>query len=204
MLFLVLLYGAYAALVHKPLTRVLAERRSRTEGAIERARADIAAPRARTEYEQRLRMRVAVFKSQEARRQQALQARAAAVAQAGGKAQAQVEQARAIETEKTAAQAGLQAESRTLAEKSSARFCNRQWQVVADETSSSAEKNTHAQPKSPAFFFCCRYIWASYLVCTGGPRRGSGQAVVPALGPALKPTAFFRPAIGEGNARSCG
>ena len=108
----------YAALVHKPLTRVLAERRSRTEGAIERARADIAAAEARTtEYEQRLReARVAVFKSQEARRQQALQARAAAVAQARSKAQAQVEQARAaIETEKTAAQAGLQAESSRLA-----------------------------------------------------------------------------------------
>jgi len=118
MVFLVLLYGTYTVLVHKPLTRVLAERRSRTEGAIEKARADIAAAEARTtEYEQRLReSRVAVFKSQEARRQQALQARAAAVAVARNKAQAQIEQARAaIEKEKSAAQAGLQAESSRLA-----------------------------------------------------------------------------------------
>jgi F0F1-type ATP synthase membrane subunit b/b' len=57
-----------------------------------------------------------VFKNQEALRQQALQARAAAVAEARNKAQAQVEQARAaIETDKAAAQAGLQAESGKLA-----------------------------------------------------------------------------------------
>jgi F-type H+-transporting ATPase subunit b len=116
--FMVLLYGSYTVLVHKPLTRVLAERRSQTEGAIEKARADIAAAEARTtEYEQRLReARVAVFKNQEARRQQALQARAAAVADARSKAQAQVEQARAaIEKEKVSARAGLQTESSRLA-----------------------------------------------------------------------------------------
>ncbi len=59
---------------------------------------------------------MAVFKSQEAYRQQALQARAAALAEARAKAQAQVEQARAaIEKDKLAAQAGLQAESGRLA-----------------------------------------------------------------------------------------
>jgi len=115
---LVLLYGLYTVLVHKPLGKVLAERRSKTEGAIEKARADIASAEARTaEYEQRLReARAAIFKSQESRRQQALQVRAAAVAEARGKAQAQVEQARsAIEQDKHAAQAGLQAESGRLA-----------------------------------------------------------------------------------------
>jgi len=114
----VLLYGIYTVLVHKPLVKVLAERRSKTEGAIEKARADIAAAEARTaEYEQRLReARMAVFKNQEARRQKALQARAAAVAEARGKVQAQIEQARAaIEKDKTAAQAGLQSESSRLA-----------------------------------------------------------------------------------------
>jgi F-type H+-transporting ATPase subunit b len=97
---------------------VLAERRSKTEGAIEKARADIAAAEARTaEYEQRLReARIAVFKNQEALRQQALQVRAAAVAEARKRAQAQVEQARAaIEKDKVAAQAGLEAESGKLA-----------------------------------------------------------------------------------------
>jgi len=53
---LTLLYVLYTLLVHRPLTAVLAERRSRTEGAMEKARADIAAAAARTaEYEQRLR-----------------------------------------------------------------------------------------------------------------------------------------------------
>jgi F-type H+-transporting ATPase subunit b len=116
--FMVLLYASYAVLVHKPLVRVLAERRSKTEGAIEKARADVAAAEARTaEYEQRLReARVAVFKSQEARRQQAQQARATALATARAKAQAQVEQARAaIESDKQAAQSGLQAEGGKLA-----------------------------------------------------------------------------------------
>ncbi|HEX3351814.1 MAG: ATP synthase F0 subunit B [Terriglobales bacterium] len=117
-IFIVLLYGIYTAVVHKPLVKVLAERRSLTEGAVEKARADIAQAEARTaEYEQRLReARMMVFKSQEARRQQALQARGAAVAEARRRAQAQVEQARAaIEKDKEAAQASLQAESGRLA-----------------------------------------------------------------------------------------
>src|SRR6266481_4536506 len=116
--FIVLLYLIYTAVVHKPLVAVLAERRSRTEGAIEKARADIAQSEARmADYEQRLReARMTVFKSQEARRQQALQGRAAAVAEARSRAQAQVEQARAaIEQDKTAAQTSLQAGSGMLA-----------------------------------------------------------------------------------------
>jgi len=117
-IFMVLLYGLYTVMVHKPLVKVLAERRSRTEGAVEKARADIAAAEARTaEYEQRLReARAALFKHQEARRQKALQARAGVVAQARARAHAQVEKARAeIEKDKLAAQAGLKAESRRLA-----------------------------------------------------------------------------------------
>ena len=115
---MVVLWGAYTVLVYKPLTKVLAERRSKTEGAVEKARADIAAAEARTaEYEQRLReARLAVFKSQEARRQQALQARSAAVAEARSKAHQQVEQARAaLEQDKVAAQERLQVESSRLA-----------------------------------------------------------------------------------------
>jgi F-type H+-transporting ATPase subunit b len=117
-IFVVLLYGIYAAVVHRPLVKVLAERHSRTEGAIEKARADIAKAEARTaDYEQRLReARMSIFKKQEAHRQQALQARAAAIAEARAKAQTQVEQARAaIEKDKLAAQASLEAESGKLA-----------------------------------------------------------------------------------------
>jgi len=117
-IFMCLLYGLYRTLVYKPLSKVLAERRSRTEGAVEKARADIAAAEARTsEYEQRMReARMAIFKAQEARRQQAMKARAEAVTRARSQAQAQVEQARAaLEDEKRAAQETLRAESGRLA-----------------------------------------------------------------------------------------
>jgi F-type H+-transporting ATPase subunit b len=117
-IFMVLLYGTYTALVHKPLVRVLAERRSKTEGAIEKSRVDISMAAARAaEYEQRLReARLAVFKAQEEHRQRALQRRAEIVAQARARAQAEVEQARAaFEQDKEAAKSGLQAESGRLA-----------------------------------------------------------------------------------------
>jgi F-type H+-transporting ATPase subunit b len=117
-IFFLLLYGFYTVLVHKPLSRVLAERHARTQGAIEKARADVASAEARTaEYEQRLRdARVALFKSQEARRAQASQARAAAVAQARDHEKAHIEQARAeIEKEKSAAKNSLEAEAGRIA-----------------------------------------------------------------------------------------
>jgi F-type H+-transporting ATPase subunit b len=115
---LALLCGLYTFLVHKPLMRVLAERRERTEGAMEKARADIAAAEARTaEYEQRLReARLKVFKNQEARRQQATQARAEVVARARTQAQGQVKNARAaIEGDKQEALAKLQGDAGRLA-----------------------------------------------------------------------------------------
>jgi F-type H+-transporting ATPase subunit b len=116
---LALLYALYTAIVHKPLQRVLAERRSKTEGAIEKSRADIAAAEARTaEYEQKLReARAAVFRSQEARRQAALQARTSALNQARSKAQAQVQAAKEdIESDRAAAEKGLPAEAAALAQ----------------------------------------------------------------------------------------
>ena len=115
---LTLLYVLYTAIVHKPLRRVLNERRSRTEGAVEKSKADIAAAEARTsEYEQRLReARAAIFRGQEASRQAALQARANAVSEARKRAQAQVQAAKAdIERDRAAAEQGLQAEAATLA-----------------------------------------------------------------------------------------
>jgi F-type H+-transporting ATPase subunit b len=115
---LALLYLLYAVIVHKPLSRVLAERRSKTEGAIEKSRADIAAAEARTsEYEQKLReARATVFRAQEARRKAALDARTSALNDARKKAQAQVQAAKAdIEKDREAAQAGLRGEAQTLA-----------------------------------------------------------------------------------------
>ena len=113
-----LLYGLYTVLVHKPLARVLSERRARTQGAIEKARADVASAEARTaEYEQRLReARLALFKAQEVRRAKASQARAAAIADARQRAQHQINQARTeIESEKTVAKGSLEAEAGRLA-----------------------------------------------------------------------------------------
>jgi len=113
-----LLYALYSAIVHKPLQRVLAERRSKTEGAVEKSRADIAAAEARTsEYEQRLReARAAVFRAQEARRQAALDARSGAVNEARSKAQVQVQAAKKdIEADRVTAEEGLQKEASALA-----------------------------------------------------------------------------------------
>jgi len=112
------LYVIFTVVVHGPLQRVLAERRSKTEGAIEKSKADISAAEGRTaEYEQKLReARATVFRAQEARRQAALQARTNAVNEARTKAQAQVQAAKAdIETDRATAEKGLQAEAAAMA-----------------------------------------------------------------------------------------
>ena len=105
--------------MYRPLTAVLAERQKRTQGAMEKARADIAAAEARTaDYEQRLReARQKVFKNLEARRQQATQARSAG-GESGSRtrAQEQVKQARAaLEQDKQEAMTKLQSEAGRLA-----------------------------------------------------------------------------------------
>ena len=115
---LMLLYALYTLIVHKPLQSVLEERHNKTEGAIEKSKADIAAAEARTsEYEQRLReARAAVFRAEDAKRHAAMQARAKAVAEARNGAQAQVQAAKAdIEKDRLAAEQGLQAEAAALA-----------------------------------------------------------------------------------------
>lgn len=117
-LFMLALWAAYTLLVHRPLRRTLEERHQRTEGAVQRAKADIAAAEARTrEYEQQLReARAAVLKANEARKQKASEARATTSAEARARAQVKVEQARAgIEADKQAALARLEAESSNLA-----------------------------------------------------------------------------------------
>ena len=116
---LALLYALYTFIVHKPLKQVLDERRSKTEGAVEKSKADIAAADARTaEYEQKLReARATVFRAQEARRQAALQTRTEAVNSARTRAQAQVQAAKAdIEKDRAFAEQGLQGEAAALAQ----------------------------------------------------------------------------------------
>lgn len=114
----VLLYIAYRVIVHNRLVEVLAERRSRTEGAIEKARADVSAADVKTaEYEQRIReARLALFKAQEQKRQHAMEARAKAITEARAAADAQVKAAKAqLEKDVAAAKATLQAEADALA-----------------------------------------------------------------------------------------
>ena len=116
---LAVLYALYTAVVHKPLQRVLAERRDKTEGAVDKSRADIAAAEARTtEYEQKLRQaRAAVFRAQEARRQVVLQARTNALNEARRKAQAQVQAAKQdIENDRAEAEKALPAAAGALAQ----------------------------------------------------------------------------------------
>jgi len=113
-----ILFFAYKLIVHKPLVAVLDERRARTQGAVEKANADIAAAEARTaEYEQRLRdARLSIFKKLEARRQQWLQARTAAVAEARAAAETRVKAARtSLGQDVEQAKVTLQAEGETLA-----------------------------------------------------------------------------------------
>lgn len=115
---LAILYIVYTFVVYRPLTAVLAERRNRTQGAMEKARADIAAAEARTaEYEQRLReARQKIFKNQEARRQQETQARNQAVQEARARGQEQVKLARAaLEADKQQAMSKLQSDAARLA-----------------------------------------------------------------------------------------
>ncbi len=112
------LWAAYNSLVHKPLQGVLEERHDRSAGAIAKAKADVELADARTaEYEKRLRdAKAQLFKAQEARRRQLMEARAAALAQVHAQAQKQVRDARAaLDREVAEARTGLQAEGERLA-----------------------------------------------------------------------------------------
>jgi F-type H+-transporting ATPase subunit b len=84
MILFLLLVVAYGLLVRRPLDRVLAERRARTTGAVEKARDAISEAEARTtEYEERLRKaRAEIFAAREARLKQWSAEREQALAQA--------------------------------------------------------------------------------------------------------------------------
>src|SRR5437588_10080858 len=114
-----IVFAAYNLIVHKPLVRVLAERRARTQGAIEKAQQDIAAAEQKTaEYEARLReARMAVYKEQEARRKQWNEQRDALVRQSRGEADAKIKTARAgIQADVDVAKTDIQHSSEALAQ----------------------------------------------------------------------------------------
>ena len=117
-IFFLLLYGLYTLLVHRPMSRVLEQRRERTQGALTKAQADVAwAEERAAEYERRLReARLEIFKAQEARRTQAAQERSRVLADIRHRAQAQLEAARvAIEQDTRAAKTSLETEAARLA-----------------------------------------------------------------------------------------
>jgi F-type H+-transporting ATPase subunit b len=86
----------YRLLVYGPLTRVLNERRERTEGAIEQANAAMAAAAAKTqEYEAQLRAaRSRIFQGRQLKQQHWTRERDSAIADAHTAAQRQVEEAK--------------------------------------------------------------------------------------------------------------
>ena len=115
---LITLYCLYHVILHKPLEAVLAERRKRTQGAVDQARADISLAASRTaEYESRLRdARLAVFKSLDQRRKQAMETRAAAIEQARERSQQLIAEAKTqIDLDCSAARATLADDSDRIA-----------------------------------------------------------------------------------------
>ena len=115
---LITLIVLYKSILHNKLVAVLSERKARTEGAVQKAKADLAAAEAKTsEYETKLReAKMALYKQQEARRKQIMDARAATLTEARAAGDAKVKEARAgIEKDMQAARAQLGAESEKLA-----------------------------------------------------------------------------------------
>jgi F-type H+-transporting ATPase subunit b len=101
----------YRFLVYGPLTRVLGERRTRTEGAIEQANAAMAAAAAKTqEYEAQLRAaRSRIFEARQGKLQQWNRERDQAIAEGQEAAQRQVKEAKtALQEQTTAAQRSIE------------------------------------------------------------------------------------------------
>ena len=116
-LLFLLTWAMYNFIVHRKLMAVLDERRAKTEGAVEKAKRDIAAAESKAaEYEQRIReARQAILKAAEERRRQIMDARAKTLAEAKAAADAQVKTARAaLEKEVAEAHIRLQAEAEAL------------------------------------------------------------------------------------------
>ena len=111
MIFFLLLVVAYGFLVRRPLDKVLAERRARTSGAVEQARASIAAAEGKTaEYEEQLRRaRSEVVAAREKRLKQWAAEREQALTEARAVTTEKVNAAKA-EIEQSVAMAGKQIE----------------------------------------------------------------------------------------------
>jgi F-type H+-transporting ATPase subunit b len=110
----VFIWILYRVIVHNALAGALSERRSKTVGAMEKAKADVAAAEQKTaEYENKLHdARVAVFKRMESLRQQILDKKTEAIAEARAAAEMRITAARAeIQKEAEIAKALVQSEA---------------------------------------------------------------------------------------------
>jgi len=117
-LLFVVLVAAYQLLVQGPLNRVLAERRARTEGAVENAHKAIADAEAKAaEYADKLRLaRAEIFKMREQRAKQRSSEREAALDETRKAAGVKVTQARTeIDSEAEQAKQGIQGSAGELA-----------------------------------------------------------------------------------------
>ncbi len=118
MLLFIVLVAAYQILVQGPLNRMLAERRARTEGAVENAHKAIAQAEAKaTEYADKLRQaRAEIFKMREQRSKQRNADREAALDAARKAAGVRVGQAKAeIDAEAAGARQTIQGSAGELA-----------------------------------------------------------------------------------------
>ena len=114
----ILVWILYRYMVHGALGEALSQRRSQTVGAVEKAKSDIAAAEEKTsEYEHKIsEARLALFKTQESRRQKILEQKMLAIAEARAAAETLVTTARKeIQKEAEAVRAKVQAESSNLA-----------------------------------------------------------------------------------------
>jgi F-type H+-transporting ATPase subunit b len=114
-----ILWTAYRFIVHGKLRQVLQQRHALTEGAIERARQEIAVAEKRTaEYEQRVReARSQIYKTQQANRQRVMEERNAALAESRQRAGEMVKKARAVlEAETRDAKGALEQQAGVLAD----------------------------------------------------------------------------------------
>ena len=113
-----LLVILYRFLVYGPLTRVLNERRERTEGAIEQAHAAIAAAAAKTqEYEAQLRAaRSRIFQARQKKQEELNRVRDQAIAEAHEAALRQLEEAKAaVQAQSNAARGTIESSIDDLA-----------------------------------------------------------------------------------------
>lgn len=116
---LLIVWAGYRFIVHGKLQQILEQRHALTQGAIERAQQEIAKAETRTaEYEQRLReARAEIYKTQQASRQQMVDARNNALAEARKQAGDRVKEARAnLEGTVASSKAALRDQADALAD----------------------------------------------------------------------------------------